>query len=229
MKTFKAQITIMFIGLLLSVTSFFMIGSYVKGLHSNKKEVIAEYIPKKDLIKEITTITTSTTVPTTTTTTTSVPTTKEIITTPPTTTKVFEDEIVIDGMTEQELANKLNKSLKNELENTGHYFASYTKKTGLDPYLAVAIVLHETGCKWTCSTALKNCNNVGGVKGSPNCENNYKGYETLEVGINSYLDMLYNNYYSKGLNTPELMNPKYATSPEWAAAINKYIDAIKQN
>ena len=30
MKTFKAQITIMFIGLLLSVTSFFMIGSYVK-------------------------------------------------------------------------------------------------------------------------------------------------------------------------------------------------------
>ena len=176
--------------------------------------------------KEITTITTSTTiVPTIT----SVTTTKKIITIPPTTTKTVEDEIVIDGMTEQELTNKLNKSLKNELENTGHYFASYTKKTGLDPYLAVAIVLHETGCKWTCSTALKNCNNVGGVKGSPNCENNYKGYETLEVGINSYLDMLYNNYYSKGLNTPELMNPKYAASSEWANAINKYIDAIKQN
>ena len=40
--------------------------------------------------------------------------------------KSFEDEIVIDGMTEQELANKLNKSL-NELENTGHYFASILK------------------------------------------------------------------------------------------------------
>lgn len=228
MKTFSIQITIMFLGLLLSVVSFFMIESYVKDIHKIDKEIIAEQGSKNTLYEEV-----ITTVPTTTTTVPAaevVTTTTEITTTQAaTTTKIIKEEILIDGMTEKDLADKLNKSLKNELANTGHYFASYTKNTGLDPYLAVAIALHETGCKWNCSTALKNCNNVGGVKGSPKCQGDYKGYETLEIGINSYLDMLYNTYYSKGLNTPELMNPKYASNPEWANAINKYINAIKES
>lgn len=138
------------------------------------------------------------------------------------------NEIVLDDMTLNELTDKLNKSLNSTLTNTGHYFANYYVKTGLDPYLSVAIVLHETGCKWTCSKLVRNCNNVGGIKGKPSCNGgSYKSFNTLEEGINSYLDMLYNNYYSKGLNTPELINPKYAASTTWSEKINNYILEIK--
>ena len=38
-----------------------------------------------------------------------------------------------------------------------------------DSYVAVAIMLHETGCKSNCSSLVRNCNNVGGQKGSPGC------------------------------------------------------------
>lgn len=137
--------------------------------------------------------------------------------------------VVLDGMTLTELTDKLNKSLTSTLTNTGHYFANYYVRTGLDPYLAVAIVLHETGCKWTCSRLVKECNNIGGMKGSPKCDGgSYMKYESLEDGINGYLDMLYNNYYSKGLTTPELINPKYAESTTWSENINKYIEEIKK-
>lgn len=135
---------------------------------------------------------------------------------------------ILDNMTLTELTEKLNKSLNSTLSNTGYYFANYYKKTGLDPYLAIAIVLHETGCKWTCSKLVRECNNIGGMKGSPGCNGgSYIKYNTLEDGINGYLDMLYNNYYSKGLTTPELINPKYAASTTWSEKINNYILEIK--
>lgn len=141
---------------------------------------------------------------------------------------VDNNEKVLDDMTLSELIEKLNKSLNSTLSNTGHYFANYYVKTGLDPYLAVAIVLHETGCKWTCSKLVRECNNIGGIKGKPSCNGgSYKSFDTLESGINGYLDMLYNNYYSKGLNTPELINPKYAASTTWSEKINNYILEIK--
>ena len=51
--------------------------------------------------------------------------------------------------------------------------------------------------------------------------------ESLFASINGYLDMLFTNYYSKGLNTPELINPKYAASSTWSEKINNYILEIK--
>jgi len=139
-----------------------------------------------------------------------------------------DGKVVLDGMTLTELTNKLNKSLTSTLTNTGHYFANYYVKTGLDPYLSVAIVLHETGCKWTCSKLVRECNNIGGMKGSPSCNGgSYMKYNSLEEGINGYLDMLYNNYYKKGLTTPELINPKYAESTTWSEKVNNYINEIK--
>jgi len=139
-----------------------------------------------------------------------------------------DGKIILDGMTLTELTNKLNESLTSTLTNTGHYFANYYVETGLDPYLAVAIVLHETGCKWTCSKLVKECNNIGGMKGSPSCDGgSYMKYNTLEEGIKGYLNMLYKNYYKKGLTTPELINPKYAESTTWSEKINNYINEIK--
>lgn len=139
-------------------------------------------------------------------------------------------EKVYNNMTMEELSAKLNKSLNSTLSNTGHLFAKYSIKYGVNPYLAVAISLHETGCKWDCSTLVKQCNNVGGQKGSPGCGGgSYKYFSTLEEGIHNFIYNIYNNYYKYGLTTPELMNPKYAESTTWATQVNAYITSIKNN
>lgn len=139
-------------------------------------------------------------------------------------------EKVYNNMTMEELSAKLNRSLNSTLSNTGNLFAQYSIKYGVDPYLAVAIALHETGCKWECSTLVKQCNNVGGQKGSPGCGGGaYKYYATLEEGIHGFIYNIYNNYYKYGLNTPELMNSKYAESTTWATQVNAYITSIKNS
>lgn len=141
------------------------------------------------------------------------------------------DEIIIkntpvyDNLTKEELINKINNNLYNELSGYGEYIVNKTLGYNMNPYLVVAIMLEETGCSYSCSKILKTKNNVGGMKGI----NGYMSFNTLEEGINKYIDNLYYNYYSKGLTTPELMNPKYAESTLWASKINKYINKIKNN
>ncbi len=141
-----------------------------------------------------------------------------------------DGSIIFEGMTITELTNKLNRSLNDYLTNTGYYFAKYTRDTGMDPYLSVAIVLLETGCKWKCSSLTTECNNIGGLKGGNSCNGkSYSKYDTLEEGIESYLGIIYNNYYLQGLDTPEKMGPKYAYSGEWATKVNNYIREIREN
>lgn len=137
-------------------------------------------------------------------------------------------KVIWDDLTVEELTLKLNKNLYSDLEGTGEHFARYSEETGLDPYLAVAIVNLETGCKWGCSSLARSCNNIGGIKGSPSCNGgSYKRFDTLEEGIKSYLDLVYYNYYSVGLDTAEKMNPKYAESTSWAFKVNNYYNDIK--
>lgn len=139
-----------------------------------------------------------------------------------------KSEIVYDGLTKEELVDKLNRNLNSTLSGTGEIFANYSLELGIDPYLAVAIVLHETGCSWDCSDLVKSCYNVGGQKGNPGCNGgSYAAYNSLEEGISSYMHNLYNNYYAYGLTTPETINPKYATSTTWSSSINNYINKIK--
>lgn len=251
MKKIWIQIFIVIIGVLLCIVGHNGVKKYFyNNYFKNKNYTLAynnysnvtfssniieeEPINEELVIPEEVTTTTSTNQTTTKITTTTILTTTTIKPT-----EVFENtiaeqkiedngEIIYDGLTLTQLTEKLNKNLNSNLTNTGIYFANYYIKTGLDPYLAVAIVLQETGCKWTCSKLVRNCNNIGGMKGSPKCDGgSYKKYDTLENGINGYLDMLYNNYYSKGLTTPELINPKYASSTSWSTKVNSYIDTIK--
>lgn len=136
--------------------------------------------------------------------------------------------VIWDDLTEEELAAKLDKNLYHELAGTGKYFAAYTAKTGLDPYLAVSIVNLETGCKWKCSYLARVCHNIGGMKGKPHCGNgSYAKFDSLEDGIESYLNLIYKGYWKKGLNTAEKMNKKYAESTTWAEKVNKYYETIK--
>ncbi len=242
-KIIWIQVFIIIIGILLCIVGHNGAKKYIYNLKNKKTTDTLVYNNYSNVSFEPATITT-----TTETTTTTIPTTTKKTTTKTTTiisktTKVLDTfknevikevvvedngEIIYDGLTITELTNKLNENLSSTLTNTGHYFVNYYKKTGLDPYLAVAIVLHETGCKWTCSKLVRECNNVGGMKGSPKCNGgSYRKYDTLEEGINGYLDMLYNNYYSKGLTTPEQINTKYAASTTWSEKINNYIEQIK--
>ena len=46
-------------------------------------------------------------------------------------------------------------------------------------------------------------------------------------GIIKFIENLGSNYYSKGLDTPEKMNKKYAASSTWAKKVNKYVEEIK--
>ena len=138
------------------------------------------------------------------------------------------EPIVYDGMTLDELAEKLNRSLKSTLSDTGMSFAKYAVEMGIDPYLAVAIVLHETGCNYSCSTQVKQCYNVGGMKGGPSCNGtSYKKFDSLDDGIYSFMYNLKTNYYDKGLTTAEQMNKKYAASKTWTTKVNNYINKIK--
>lgn len=247
MRKIAIQIFIVIIGIMLSVAGFLGVRKYFYKNYFEKSKYTLAYNNIKDIsnspniiennnevidenliINEETTTTTMKTITTIETTTTlKNNTTEEVIIDAPT----IKDssDIVFDGLTIKELTDKLNKNLNSNLTNTGYYFAEYYLKTGLDPYLAVAIVLHETGCKWTCSKLVRECNNVGGMKGnSEKCNGgSYSKYDSLETGINAYLDMLYSSYYSKGLTTPELINPKYAASTTWSSKINNYIEIIK--
>lgn len=136
--------------------------------------------------------------------------------------------IVFDNMTMEQLSNKLNKSLNGILSGKGSTFAKYSIEYGIDPYLSLAIILHETGCKWNCSYLATNCNNIGGQKGYPTCGNSgYKRFPNLDEGIKGFYDNLYYNYYSYGLTDVYSIHKKYAEDPNWPVAINNYINEIK--
>ena len=138
------------------------------------------------------------------------------------------DPIVYDGLTMNQLAEKLNRSLNSTISGKGYLIASYSLQLGIDPYMATAIILHETGCNGTCSSLVRECNNVGGQKGGPSCGGgSYKAYATLDEGIMGYLDNLYRNYYAYGLTSPETIGPKYAASTTWASQVNDYIALIR--
>ena len=130
---------------------------------------------------------------------------------------------VYDGMTLNELSAKLNRSLKGVLANKGNLIATRCLKYGVDPYVAVAIMLHETGCSYRCSSLSTKYYNFGGMKGGKG----YMHFASIDAGINKFIDNLYYGYYKKGLNTPEKMNKKYAESTSWSIKINEYVNKIK--
>lgn len=135
--------------------------------------------------------------------------------------------IVFDGLTLEQLGEKLERFMTSTLDGYGYKFASYAISLGLDPYLCLAIVLEETGCTWGCSGLVNSCNNIGGQKGSGCGE--YQRFSSIDAGIEGFLNNIYKNYYLYGLTTADTMNPKYAENPLWARNVNAYITKIKNN
>ena len=134
---------------------------------------------------------------------------------------------VYDNLTIEELTDKLNRTLSSDLTGMGYAFANYSVELRVDPYLAVAIAMHETGCTWNCSYLAKVCNNVGGQKGSGCGE--YAAFDTLEDGIYAFISNIKRNYVDYGLLNAYEMNSKYAEDPGWSSKVNNYIEQIKNS
>ncbi len=127
-----------------------------------------------------------------------------------------------------DIAKKIEKYFNSNLNGKGYFVAEYSLSVGLDPYLAAAVMLQETGCYWTCSKLMKSCNNVAGNKGRPSCNGgSYRKFSTLNDGIKFAINKL-NSYYKKGKKTPAQINPYYAESKTWHINVEKYMKKIKK-
>ena len=138
---------------------------------------------------------------------------------------------VYEGMTLEELGDKINRSLGSDIvAGKGLFIATECINRGVDPYIATAILLHETGCKAHCSSLARYCNNFGGQKGSPGCNGgSYKAFNSMDEGLVGFIDNLSRNYFAMGLNTVEKIGPKYAESTTWVSKINWYVGQIRAN
>ena len=137
--------------------------------------------------------------------------------------EVVENPIVYEGLTLEELGLKIDNVLNSTLEGYGTTIASLALDKGVDPVVAASIILVETGCKWTCSSLVRNANNVGGMKASGG---RYATFATLEDWLEAFINNLSKNYYAKGLTTQEEINTKYATNPNWHNDVYYYVEAI---
>ena len=138
---------------------------------------------------------------------------------------------VFENMTLYELAEHIERHMNSTITGKGYLIARLSVETGIDPFLATAIILHETGCRSNCSRLVNYCNNVGGITGGPTrCGNGrFRSYPTLYDGFVGFFDVLYRVYFSRGLTTPELMGPIYAESPYWPAQIHSHMNRIRSN
>ncbi len=139
----------------------------------------------------------------------------------------YKRENTWNNESKDKIVKKINKYLNSSLKNKGDFIVSYSIKQGIDPYLVTAVLLQETGCYWNCSKLVKKCNNVGGNKGKPSCNNgSYRKFNTLDDGIKFAINKL-NKYYKKGLTTPKQINKYYATDKTWYKKVNNYIKKLK--
>lgn len=132
---------------------------------------------------------------------------------------------VYAGLTIEELSAKLDRSLGGILAGHGYTIAQHSLDLGVDPYIAAAIMIHETGNGT--SKIANNCYNFGGQKGY-GC-GAYKKYDTVDEGLNGIIDNLYKNYYAYGLNTIESIGSKYAESTEWPTKIHLFVNKISNS
>lgn len=136
---------------------------------------------------------------------------------------------VYEGMTLEELGEKLNRNLGNDIiAGKGMLIATECINKGVDPYVATSIILHETGCRSHCSNLARYCYNFGGQKGGPSCNGgSFKRFDSIDEGLVGMINNLYKNYYAMGLNTVELIAPKYCEGNTWAGKINWFVQDIR--
>lgn len=132
---------------------------------------------------------------------------------------------VFDGLTIEELSDRLNRAIGGAMSGKGLLIATESLKRGVDPYVATAIMMHETGNGT--SGMCRTCYNFGGQKGS-GC-GSYQRFSSTDEGITKMIDNLYRNYYARGLTTIEAIAPRYAESSTWPSKIHMFVNRIKSS
>ena len=129
------------------------------------------------------------------------------------------------------LSDKLNRNLGSDIvAGKGELIATECINKGVDPYITVAIILHETGCGTKCSNLARYCYNFGGQKGKPSCNGGaFRQFDTIDEGLVGMIDNLSRNYFALGLNTPETIGPKYCEGNEWAGHISWFVNKIRSS
>lgn len=121
------------------------------------------------------------------------------------TTKTIEETEIIEIVEETKEEEKNVCYLSTEIECKIYNKAIENEMTHEQAILLVAISKHETG-NWT-SYNFKNKNNLGGLYNGK--EGTFYSYETLEKGIEAFVNLLKNRYFGKGLNTIEEIGNVY--------------------
>ncbi len=96
-------------------------------------------------------------------------------------------------------------NLQSEIECQIYNKAIASEMTHEQAILLVAISKHETG-NWT-SYNFKTKNNLGGLWNGK--QGTFYSYESLESGIEAFVNLLKNRYFGKGLNTIEEIGSVY--------------------
>ena len=117
---------------------------------------------------------------------------------------------VYEGMTLEELGEKINRSLGSDIvAGKGPLIAAECVNKGVDPYIATAILLHETGCGSSCSNLARSCFNFGGQKGSPGCNGGaYKTFSSIDEGLVGLIDNFKRIKYSR-INWTKICRIRY--------------------
>lgn len=129
-------------------------------------------------------------------------------------------------------ASKLNKVFGGRLAGKGQLYVDMGAKYGIDPGIAAAISMMETG---NGSVIPESNNNPGGIMDSSNNWMTLKKYPTLDMGIESHFKNL-KWHKSEGRISPEQLKPSYCpdgaandpngTNGGWLPGVNSFIEKI---
>lgn len=116
------------------------------------------------------------------------------------------EKVETETIEETEIVEEKNTcQLSTEIECQIYNKAIEKELTHEQAILLVAISKHETG-NWT-SYNFKNKNNLGGLYNGN--KGTFYSYESLESGIEAFVNLLKNRYFGKGLNTIEEIGNVY--------------------
>lgn len=116
------------------------------------------------------------------------------------------ETVEIETIEETEIVEEKNTcQLSSEIECKIYNKAIEKELTHEQAILLVAISKHETG-NWT-SYNFKNKNNLGGLYNGS--KGTFYSYESLESGIEAFVNLLKNRYFGRGLNTIEEIGNVY--------------------
>ena len=116
----------------------------------------------------------------------------------------------------ERLSNVDNLTIEERIELKCHQY-------GIEPYIPLAIARLETG-HFT-SRAFLDGNNVGGLS----INEMPMSFDSLDAGIEAFVQNLAENYFAQGLNTVEEIGAKYCPVNEenWVEIVNQLLEEYK--